>query len=297
MLLNIILAPFRLIRWVIRKFFQGVMGFVEQVRDFFTEEPDDEPFPDTIQRVAENPRGLLPHLDAIRKHLFRGVLFLAVTTIFSFTYANQILEILARPLPLGVESIQAIEVTEPISVLMRISLLSGFALAMPYLVLEIILFIGPGLHRRTRLFLLFGGVPSATFLFLTGMAFAYFVMLPAAIPFLLGILDFETNIRASSYIKFVTNVMFWLGIVFQMPLLVYIVARLGFVQANTLAHQWRLALIFIAIISAAITPTVDPVNMGIVMGPLILLYFISVGLAYIAQRGRSARQANEGLVT
>lgn len=288
----ILTAPFRFLAWVFRKIAGSIRSFFQLFRDFFAYEPEDEPIGETIGKVAQDPRGLLPHLDALRKHLFRAVIFFALTTTLSFTFANQILNFLARPLPNGIDSIQAIEVTEPISVLMRISLLSGFALALPYIVLEIVLFVGPGLHRRTRMFLLFFGIPSATILFIVGMLFAFYVMLPAALPFLLGILDFQTNIRASSYIKFVTGVMFWIGIVFQMPLVIYIIARIGLVSANTLIKQWRLAIIIIAVIAAMITPTVDPVNMAIVMGPLILLYFLSIGLAYIAQRGRPPRTAD-----
>lgn len=267
----------------------GIRSFFSQVRDFFTYEPEDEPLPDTFVKVTQDPRGLFPHLNALRRHLFRAVIVLSLTTALSFLFANEILQFLTGPLPEGTESIQAIEVTEPIGVLMRISLLSGFVLALPYIGLEIVLFIGPGLHRRTRLSLTFVGIPAATFLFILGMAFAFFVMLPAAIPFLVNILDFEVNIRASSYVKFVTGVMFWLGLVFQLPLVMYIIARLGFISAPTLLRQWRLALILIAILAAAITPTVDPVNMAIVMGPLILLYFLSIGMAYFAQRSRRSR--------
>ena len=289
----VISAPFRFIAWLARKITSGASSFFTQMREFFTYEPEDEPLPDTFQKVTQDPRGLFPHLNALRKHLFRALIVLALTTILSFTFANQILGFLTSPLPEGSESIQAIEVTEPIGVLMRISLLSGFVLALPYIALELILFIGPGLHRRTRLFLVFVGIPGATLLFLLGMAFAYFVMLPAALPFLVNILDFEVNIRASSYIKFVTGVMFWLGLVFQLPLVVYVIARIGLVSSGTLLRQWRLALILIAVLAAAITPTVDPVNMAIVMGPMILLYFLSIGLAYVAQRGRRVQPAAE----
>lgn len=292
----IITLPFRLIYWFFRWLYHSLQNFVTQFKEFLTSEPEDEPLPDTFQKVASDPRGLLPHLSALRKHLFRAVLFFALMTALSFTFANQILGFLTGPLPNGMDSIQAIEVTEPISVLMRISLLSGFVLALPYIVLELILFIGPGLHRRTRLFLVFVGIPAATFLFLLGMAFAFYIMLPAALPFLLGILDFQTNIRASSYIKFVTGVMFWIGIIFQLPLVVYVVARIGLVRADTLLHQWRLAIILIAIVAAAITPTVDPVNMAIVMAPLILLYFLSIGLAYFAQRGRIPRDTEQAII-
>lgn len=282
-------APLRFIYTILKSIYSFIRYSISAVKDFLfsEEEAQDEPLPDTVQKIAADPRALLPHLDAIRRHIFRSLIFLAITTSISFTFVNRILDFLAKPLPQGLESVQAIEVTEPISVLMRISLLVGFALALPYVTLEIVFFIGPGLQRRTRLFLVFVAVPASTILFVLGMAFAFYVMLPAAIPFLLGVLEFETNIRASSYVKFVTGVMFWIGVTFQLPLVIYIIARLGIIKAGTLARQWRLAIVLIAVVAAAITPTVDPVNMTIVMAPLTLLYFLSVGLAFLAQRGHS----------
>jgi sec-independent protein translocase protein TatC len=281
---NLLAAPFRFLGRVFGRI--GAAG--RGLGDFFNAEVEDEPLGDTIEKVVADPWGVLPHLAALRGHLLRAVLFLALATSLSFSLANPILEFLARPLPNGLDSIQAIDITEPISVLMRIALLSGFAIALPYIAFELVLFIAPGLKPRARRFLIFIAIPISTLLFLGGMAFAYYGMLPAAVPFLLGILDFQTNIRASSYVRFVTGVMFWLGVVFQMPLVIYVIARLGFIKARVLADQWRLAIILIAILAAAITPTIDPVNMALVMGPLILLYFVSVGLAFFAQRGRPA---------
>lgn len=280
-------APVRFIVWVVKKIAGQVKPAYLYLHHFLTFEPEESDLPDTVQKAVQRPLELLPHLDALRKHLFRAVLFFIITTGFSFIYATQILAYLARPLPGGVTSLQVIEVTEPISVFMRLSLLSGFALALPYIVLELILFIGEGLMRRTRLFLVLVVIPVSTLLFIGGMSFAYFVMLPVGLPFLLNILNFETKVRASSYVRFVSGVMFWIGIVFEFPMVIYIIARLGWVRAQTLAKQWRLAIILISILAATITPTIDPVNMSIVMIPLIVLYFLSVGLAFLAQRNRA----------
>jgi sec-independent protein translocase protein TatC len=193
---------------------------------------------------------------------------------------------LARPIGSDFKSLIIIDVTEPIGVLMRVSLLSGFTLALPYIITEIAIFIGEGLKRNTRLFLIFFVIPFSTLLFFGGMAFAYFVMLPAAVPFLLNILKFQTSVRASSYVQFVTGVMFWLGVTFEFPMVIFVLARLGWIKASTLAKSWRIAVIIIAVIAAAVTPTIDPINMSIVMAPLIVLYFFSIGLAYLAQKAR-----------
>jgi sec-independent protein translocase protein TatC len=96
----------------------------------------------------------------------------------------------------------------------------------------------------------------------------------------------NTQLRPASYVRFVTGVMFWLGVSFEFPLVIYVLARIGIVHPRALRNQWRLAIVIIAIAAAMITPTIDPVNMGLVMGPLVLLYFLSIGLAYIARRGR-----------
>jgi len=284
---RVLTAPIRLIACIVLKVAGQVKAAYLYLHHFLTFEPEESDLPETVQKAVQRPLELLPHLDALRKHLFRAIFFYIITTGFSFTYAAQILAFLARPLPGGVISLQVIEVTEPISVFMRLSLLSGFALALPYIVLELVLFIGEGLMRRTRLFMALVVIPVSTLLFISGMAFAYFVMLPVALPFLLNILNFETKVRASSYVRFVSGVMFWIGVVFEFPMVIYIIARLGWVKAQTLVKQWRLAIVLISILAATITPTIDPVNMSIVMIPLIGLYFLSIGLAFLAQRNRA----------
>jgi sec-independent protein translocase protein TatC len=276
---RLITLPFRWIRTIFR-----------ESREFFTEEPEDTPLTDSIQKAVENPQSILIHIDALRKHLLRAVGALALTTVLSFAFASRIIDILAQPVG-GIEGLVAIDPTEPIGVFMRVSLLSGFALALPYIALEIWLFAAPGLGRDSRIFGLVA-IPIATIFFLGGVAFAYFVMLPTAIPFLVNFMGMTSELRPASYIRFVTGIMFWIGIAFQFPLVIYVLARLGFIRARTLASQWRLAIVVMAVMAAAITPTVDPVNMALVMGPMILLYFLSIGLAFLAQRGRETRTAN-----
>lgn len=281
---RIVRAPFRAVFWVIKGMVKSAGNFIAKVNAFLTSEPDDTELPDMVEKVVHAPSSLFPHIDALRKHILRALLFLFFTTAISFVYAQTILDWLASPLGKSSSGLIIIDVTEPISVFMRVSLLSGFALALPYIVLEIVLFVGEGLRRKTRLFLVFFVIPASTLLFVAGMAFAYFVMLPVAVPFLLHVMNFQTSVRASSYIKFVTGVMFWIGIIFEFPMVIFIAARLGWVRASMLLKQWRVAVVLIAVIAAMVTPTIDPVNMAIVMAPMILLYFLSIGLAFIAQK-------------
>jgi sec-independent protein translocase protein TatC len=99
-------------------------------------------------------------------------------------------------------------------------------------------------------------------------------------------------VRPASYIKFATGLMFWIGLAFEFPLVIFALAGMGIVRAQALLQYWRIAVVVIALLSAAITPTIDPINMALVMGPMLLLYFLSIGLAFIAQ-GRRAKTALE----
>jgi sec-independent protein translocase protein TatC len=234
---------------------------------------------------------LVEHLEALRKHLIRSLVALAITTGLSFTFASTIVDFLALPIG-GIGELQAIEVTESVAAFMRVSLLSGFVLAFPYVFLEFFLFANPGLKRRERLVIM-AAAPIATLLFVGGMAFAYYLMFPAALPFLMNFMGITTVPRPANYIRFVTSVMFWIGVTFQFPLIVYALSAIGLLSARTLAQGWRIAMVVIAVFAAAITPTVDPVNMGLVMAPMIVLYFVSIGLAAIATRGRARRARAE----
>jgi sec-independent protein translocase protein TatC len=127
--------------------------------------------------------------------------------------------------------------------------------------------------------------PFATVLFAAGILFTWFVMLPSAIPFLMNFMGITTQVRPENYFDFITRLMFWIGICFELPLIIMFLAKLKFVTARQLLSGWRYAVVTMAIVAAAVTPTVDPVNMGLVMAPLMGLYAISIVLAAIVARG------------
>lgn len=275
---RVITTPVRLVTWPYRK-----------LRDFINYEPEDTDTAEVFSRAFREPAVLLDHLEALRKHVFRSIIALAITTGVSFIFAPRILDFLARPIG-GLEALQAIEVTESVGAFMRISLLTGFAIALPYISFELFTFINPGLKRGERV-LVVVALPIAFLLFLTGIGFTYFVLLKPALNFLLHFMGINTIPRPSNYVRFVTSLMLWIGLAFEFPLVIYVLAGLGLVRAGALARGWRYAIVVIAIIAAAATPTVDPVNMSLVMAPMIVLYFVSVVLAAIAQAGRRRRAA------
>ncbi len=275
-----ITLPFRLIFILFRRIIKSFRDLGSETHDFFAEEVDDAPVGDALSKAWDHPQELLVHIDALRKHLLRAVIALVLTTALSFIFFNQILAFLT--VPLKGEKLVAIEVTEPIGSAMKVSLLSGIALAFPYIAFEVFLFIAPGLSRNSRIYGLFA-IPVATVFFIGGMAFAYYIMLPAALPFLLNFIKGITTIpRPKAYLDFVTAILFWLGVFFEFPLVVFLLAKLRLVKASQLLKQWRIAVVAIAVIAAAITPTIDPINMSLVMFPMIFLYFFSVFLAKIA---------------
>jgi sec-independent protein translocase protein TatC len=255
-----------------------------------TDPENDRPLMDSLIGIAtesEIRASLWDHIEDLRMHLLRMVIGLAVGVGISFYFTQNIIDILAGPVG-GLKNLIAIEVTESVGVFMRVALLSGIALALPYIAFELWLFVAPGLKPREKKFGLIG-IPVAAALFILGMAFCYFVLLPSALKFLLDFMGIHAQLRPNSYFSFVTGLMFWIGVSFEFPLVIYILTAIGFVKPQVLAQQWRIAIVIIAIIAAAITPTVDPVNMSLVMIPMSLLYFVSIGLSYIAYAGRSNR--------
>ncbi|PKN98213.1 MAG: twin-arginine translocase subunit TatC [Chloroflexi bacterium HGW-Chloroflexi-4] len=225
---------------------------------------------------------ILSHIKELRKRLLVSVLALAITTLASFAFSQTLAEILAKPIG-GLSTMAAIEVTENVTAFMKISLLSGVVLAMPVIVFEILAFILPGLNSNERKWIWFV-IPVATLFFAGGVAFAYLVMLPAALPFLLDFMGITTVPRPNDYFSFVLNLLFWVGVCFEMPLLMLVLSRLGVVRPKSLIKQWRIALIASAVLAALITPTPDPVNMGLMMLPLAGLYFIGILFAAIGQK-------------
>lgn len=249
--------------------------------------PEEHPLADVFVDLAQNKQArdlFWDQVEALRGHLLRAVLGIVVGVTISFAFTDRLVKFLAAPVG-GLGALKAIEVTESIGVFMKVALLAGIAIALPYVAFEFWLFAAPGLHPRERLYGLVG-IPLAALFFIAGMAFVYYMLLPSALPFLLNFLGIQAQLRPASYFSFVTGLMFWVGVAFEFPLVIYVLTAMGLVKPRLLAQQWRIAIVIISIVAAAITPTVDPVNMGLVMLPMTLLYFISIGLSYAAYAGR-----------
>ncbi len=233
----------------------------------------------------EKKLSLLGHLVELRSRLIKVVIAVAITCIISFVFADRIFDILVRPLN-GVPLIY-IDMTEMIGVYMKVCLAAGICLAMPYLVYQILMFIMPALTRKEKRYILWV-LPWIALMFIGGVVFSYFVLLPPATQFLtnFGSQIASPQIRIGSYINVVTRVMLATGIVFEMPVISTFLARLGIITPGWLAGKRKIALVGAFVLGAIITPTFDPINQTLVAAPLIVLYEVSIILAKLVQKRR-----------
>lgn len=224
---------------------------------------------------------IIEHLEELRDRLIKAAIAVIITTLISFVFAKQFLQLLI--IPMGSTPPVSSSPTTNIVVFTKVALISGVALAMPVLVYQLISFMAPGLTRKERRYL-YLVLPGATISFVAGVAFAYFIMLPTAIPFLKGFLGdiVQPNWFVDKYISFITSLLFWVGLSFETPLIIFFLAKLGIVTPAALSRSRKYAVIVISVLAAIITPTPDPFNMVLVMLPLIVLYEIGILLARLA---------------
>ena len=239
---------------------------------------------------------LLQHLGELRRRVFICVIALLVGSAISFVFFEQIIEVLVSPakdlgLGTGGELIYT-EVTELLTTAIKVSFVSGLILASPVILFQVVMFIAPGLTSREKRYL-FGFMPAVLLAFVGGVAFAYYVLTPPALHFLLtfGGDVAVPLIRISNIINLMIRLLFWMGLAFETPLVMYLLASLGIVSAQGLGRFRRYWVVVAFILAAIITPTVDPVNQGLVAGPLLVLYEAGILLARIAGRGRKKSSA------
>lgn len=234
--------------------------------------------------------GAVEHLVELRRRIFVVLAVLVVGGILAGVFANQILTLLTAPSK-GVPLI-VLRPTDMIWIYFEVILSAAAVLALPVLIYETLVFIRPALETPHEIAVFRSmaivGMPLVIVFFIGGVLFAYFIMLPVGLKYLQSFgSDLATaswNIR--DYNSFVLSVLLWIGAAFETPLIMALLARLGLVSPQVMLKQWRYAIIGIAVVAAVITPTVDPVNMALVMGPLLLLYFLGIIFARAAYRPR-----------
>ena len=226
---------------------------------------------------------VLSHLLELRKRLIRSVIAIAVASILAFVFYDWIFYILK--LPAGNINLIYIEMTEMIGTIMKVCLFTGIILSMPYLVLQGILFVSPALTPKEKKYVYFI-LPWIALMFLGGVVFGYFVLIPPATRFLIsfGANIATPEIRVGNYIAIVARLLLSIGLIFEMPVITTFLARLGILNPKWLSSRRRTAIIVAFILAAMITPTFDPINQVLVAAPLIVLYEISIWLAKLVYK-------------
>jgi sec-independent protein translocase protein TatC len=235
-----------------------------------------------VRRVGRDERlTVVEHLDELRNRVIVSVVALVVAFAVAYGFHDQLLEILQRPLPERYEDSGLITLspTEPFFTVLKVCAYAAVLAALPVWLYQLYAFVVPAVQDqpRRRMLLVVAG---ASLLFVAGVAFGYFVVLPVALDFLLGFGDdvFLTEVRAGEYFGFVTTLMLASGLLFEVPVAMLALARIGVTSADFYIRHWRVAIVLIAAL-AAILPGGDPFSMLLLMIPQIGLYLLGIWLA------------------
>ena len=252
--------------------------------------------------ARDTGRPLREHLEELRWRLLIVVVALLMGAGVCVAFFRSIIAIMVLPaqgrLAGGAGGPIYTELTEILSVTVKVALLGGFVLALPVIVYQIMMFVAPGLTRRERRYAV-TIFPGAILSFLGGAAFAYFLILPPILKFLLtfGGDVAVPMIRIASYINIVVTLLFWMGLIFETPLIMFVLSKLGVVTPQTMAGGRRYIVVVAFVAGALITPTFDPLNQALVAAPLIALYELGIWLAKLARwspRRRRRRRRRAG---
>jgi sec-independent protein translocase protein TatC len=227
----------------------------------------------------EDQMSIVEHLDELRARLVVCLAIFGAALALCFWQNHLLLEIAAKPLPAGHEKLITFGVTEPFTTTLTVSAYAAIVLALPFVLYQLYAFVLPAFSKQQQRMIvpLLMMIPV---LFIAGVAFGYFLVLPAAAKFLLNFNDsqFNVQVQAKQYYSFFTMTVLATGIVFQVPVGILAVTRLGIVKVEQLTKNRRYAYLVCAIVAAAL-PGVDPVSMILEMAPLIVLYELSIVLA------------------
>ncbi len=255
------------------------------------------------RRDPERPSEVLPqmslldHLDELRKRILVSLIFLAAGFFLCWYPVERIFHFLAIPiqekLPPGTK-LAFLGVTDPFILYLKVALFGAVFVSSPFILFQLWRFVAPGLYARERRaalpFVFFG-----TLFFLGGAAFAYYVAFPFAVEFLLGVgSEFQPVITIERYFGFLMTVILGLGLMFELPIVIVLLAQLGLVTPRFLLRHFRWAVLLIFTAAAVITPTPDVFNMSLFAVPTIGLYLLGVaGAAFVTRKRRKAAAAAE----
>lgn len=232
---------------------------------------------------------LQEHLEELRSRILKCAVAVLLAMIVGLIFSQRILEKIAEQAKVPDGQMQLISPTEGFVIYFKVALYVGIAIAMPILIYQLLQFVSPGLTTKERRYV-FISVPFITLMFAAGVAFAFFVLAPRALDFLEGFASsiFEWNPRAEELISFYLTLMLGMGLIFELPIVMYSLALIGVMTAQRYGRVRKAALILSMIASAIITPTPDPFNMMLVAVPTYGLYEVGILLSRTVRRGERA---------
>lgn len=233
----------------------------------------------------EDGQPLTEHLEELRSRIIKALIAVALGTLIGAFLTFPLIEVLKGRVE-GVTLIRT-QVTEMLTTYMKLSVVLGVIFAMPVILYQGIMFVSPGLTKQERRYL-YTMLPAVILAFLIGAAFAFFVLLPPALYFLVHFGEelIQPLIRVGDYVDTITALVFWVGVTFETPLVIFLLARLGVVTPRLLSQYRRHAVVGAFVLGAIITPTFDPINQTLVALPILVLYELGIVLAKAAVRQR-----------
>lgn len=242
----------------------------------------------------------LDHLEELRKRLVYSIIAVAVGFLLCWGYAENIFAIMQRPIMDALhrngmsEKLVYLNPTEPFNLYLKIGFMAGLFVASPFVLYQVWLFISPGLYRNERRYVL-PFMASTVGLFLAGGFFGYKMVYPAALDFLIGYgKQFQPMITIGEYTDLFLTIIIGLGAIFEMPILVFFLALMGIVTAGWMWRNVRYAILAIFVIAAILTPTTDILNMCLFAAPMVVLYILSIAVAWLVhpKQRRKRRERN-----
>jgi len=235
---------------------------------------------------------LLEHLEELRKRIIRSIIALTVGVVLSFVFKSYLLQILV--VPLNGKELITLSPTESFMTVLKVAGYAGMILASPVIIYQTWAFVAPGLRSKERRVVYFASF-FTTILFLIGIIFAWYVVLPRGLDFLLNYQAdyFNQQLQADQYFSFVTMFLLGFGIIFETPVMILTLARLGIVNTRMLKKNRKYAVLIGAILSAALTPGQDIFSMLMMAIPFLLLFEVSVLASRFVQKSKRSREGEE----
>jgi len=257
---------------------------------------------DRNEEEAGGAMSFFDHLVELRKRIVSSLAAVGIGMLLGLLVAKRFIYFIVTPM---MDALRAnhlddkLYYTSPaggVSLIINLGLYLGLVIAMPWVLYQIWLFVAPGLYKHERR-AVSSFIVAAMFLFLGGIAFGYFVMLPKVLSRVIGFMNdgpIRPWISVNEYFSLITIVLVGLGVIFEMPVVVFILALFNIVTPKFLLKNFRYGMLLITVLAAIVTPTPDATTMLVFMAPMVVLYFISVLVAYLVVRHKRAKASEAG---